>query len=343
MLFFLLFWAQIALAHNRSLLRPQEPIPEVVTCWADNPVKQYSLRDSHLESGPLFQTFDKNYFDTHRLPAGNISYRNQPKHTVRGSQLAEAIEQVVAEIFAKKKRFANFVILKDVDFNYGNLSGCIILRFRNHPFVLKLFIENPKSFVHPYSKGIEPSCFFIMGGGIMRHLTGFTRISNLEDIKTLVAQDPYWSKVIDTPRKWFWAPVKQRWIGVVGTNMGTQKVQRTQLPSIYGIIADEIKITKKVTLLQSEQALRCMRFCQFTQYRIDPHIQNFRIEKETGKLVLIDTENFRALVGLKDRFVVDSYFDWYVRLTTKCLNDKFFRNKEDRRLAQLVDWKEYTS
>jgi hypothetical protein len=327
-------------AHNRSILRPQEPLPEITTYWLDTPAKRYSLRDSHIEEGPIFKTFNEKFFNNNLLPHEEIPLRNHPEQSVSGIHLSTQIEKFVRELKDRKRHFSDFTVIKDTDFNYSNLSGCIIVKFIAHPFILKLFVENPKSFVRPYSKGFEPCCFFVMGGGIMRHLTGFTRIANIQDIKKLAAEDPYWSKVIDTPRKYFWLPKTERWFVVEGKNIGTKTAQRTVLPSVYGIVADEIKITKKVSLLHAEQALRCMRFCQFTQYRIDPHIQNFRIEKETGKLVLIDTENFRALVGLKDRFAVDSYIDWYMNLIGKCLKDKFFRSKEDRQLAQLVSWEE---
>jgi hypothetical protein len=339
---FLIFLCVSVCANNRSKLRPYEPLPTITTYWDESGSRRYSLTDSHLEEGPIFKTYNKEFFEQHILPTGKIAFRNQ-NQLVSGTRLCTQIERFVTELQRKQKKFSDMVLLKDTDFNYRNFCGCIIVKFKQYPFVLKLFVENPKSFVHPFSKGFEPCCFFVMGGGIMRHLTGFTRIQNLEDIKQLVAQDPYWSQIIDTPRKWFWLPVKPRWFVVEGEHIGNKEHLVTKLPAVYGIIADEIKITKKVTLFNAEQSQRCMKFCQFTQYRIDPHICNFRIEKNTGKLVLIDTENFRALVGLKDRFAVDSYVDWYLHLTAKCAKDKFFRTKHDRHIAQAMKWEEYTS
>jgi hypothetical protein len=233
------------------------------------------------------------------------------------------------------------MLLKGQDFNNREFCGLLVLKFKNYPFVLKLFIENPQSFVNPYNKGLEPGAFFVMGGGIMRHLTGFTRIRNLEDINMLIRSDPYWSQIVDTPRKWHWLPENPRWFHVEGRNLGPSgKVLHTSLPSIYAIIADEIVIDKEKTLLHQRHALRCMRLCQFTDYRIDPHINNFRIERNTGKLVLIDTENFRVLVGLRDHFSVDSYITWYLNLGRKFLTDKFFRDKKTRKQIQLEadDW-----
>jgi hypothetical protein len=321
---------------NRSIFRPKQSLPEITTFWKDDPTHTHTLKDSHLEAG-IFTIFDKDFFYEHMLPQGEITYRNDPKKSVTGAQLSEIIENLLVELKQKKKRFKDFEILKQGDYSFLNFCGLIVLRFKKYPFVLKLFIENPESFVHPYSKGIQPCSFFVMGGGIMRHLTGFTRIKNLEILKKNIATDPFWAQIIDTPRKWHWLPKENRWLTVIGKNIGENhnKTISMELPSIYAVIADEIKINKRKTIFNQSHALRCMRFCQFTNYQVDPHIQNFRIESNTGKLVLIDTENFRALVGLKEQFLVDSYLEWYSRLTKKYLRERFFRNKEERRLAQL--------
>lgn len=327
-------------AFNRSLLRPQEKIPQITTHWEDK-TTTYILRDSHLEQGPIFKVFDENFFFQHMLPDDSIQYRNQPTKCVDGAVLKDLIENLLVELKQKKKRFTDFVLLKSADFNFADFCGLMVLKFKNYPFVLKLFIENPKSFVKPYNKGLEPMVFFVMGGGIMRHLTGFTRIQNLEVINKQLKSDPYWSQIIDTPRKWHWLPKDSRWFVVEGKNIGPSgDILTTTLPSVYGIIADEIVVDKRKTLLNYRHALRCMRLCQFTDYRIDPHIQNFHIERGTGKLVLIDTENFRILVGLRERFSVDSYIAWYLKLGKKFLGDKFFRDKQARLNLQIhaADW-----
>ena len=330
-------------AFNRSIFRPEQKLPEITTRWLDNK-KTFHLIDSHLEQGPIFTIFDKDFFYQHMLPHGPISYRCQPAKSVTGTVLSNYIERLIEEIKRGKKRFSDFTIIKSGDFNFNTLCGSLILKFKKYPFVLKLFIESPESFVHPYQKGIEPCAFFIMGGGIMRHLTGFTRIKNLHSIQKDIASDPYWSQIIDTPRKWHWLPKNNRWLEVLGKNIGNHETLKTTLPSIYAIVADEIKIDKKKTIFNQTHALRCMQFCQFTNYHVDPHIQNFRIERGTGKMVLIDTENFRALVGLRDRFVVDSYIEWYLRLGKKYLKDRFFRSKKDRANAQsYAQWVEAMS
>lgn len=325
---------------GRSMLRPVEPTPTITTRWLDD-TQTYRIKDSHLEEGPLFKTFDKTFFFDHIIPNGPITFRNHPQQSVTGAQLSSMIERLITELQEHRHKFTDFIVIKDLEFNYRSCCGLFIARFKKYPFVVKLFIETPQSFVQPFSKGFEPCCFFVMSGGIMRHLTGFTRVQNLEAIQQMVSADPYWFKVIDTPRKWHWVPKHGRWFEVRGTNIGNQGELRTELPSTYAVVADEITVDKKRTIFNQEHAQRCMKFCQYTHYRIDPHIKNFMVEKETGKLVLIDTENFRALVGLKDRFIVESYVSWYVRLSTKYLKDGFFRTKRDRLSAQRATSWEY--
>ncbi len=342
-LFLILLGALPLEAANRSILRPSVHVPEITTYWQHEPDKKFTLKDSHLEYGPIFRPYDKEFFDTHLLPHHAISFRRDTTQSVPGEILSQLIEGLLKELAQHRKRFTDFEVLKDTDYSYVNECGALVLKFKKYPFVVKLFSETPKNFVSPFSKGMEPGFFFIMGGGIMRHLTGFTRIKNLEEIQKLVQHDAYWSKVVDFPRKWYWLPQEPRWLVVEGKNMGNcDRGYKTTIPGLYAIIADCIKAQDR-PWFDFVNSKRCLRLSQFAQYRIDPHLQNFMIEEDTGKMVVIDTENFRALVGLKERFVVDSYFDWYKKLATKCMKDRFFRTKRDRKNAQLANWDVYTS
>ncbi len=328
---------------NRSILRPDANLPQITTYWQDDPTNKFTLKDSHIEEGPIFKPFDKTFFYNHMLPTGSITFRREPEKSVAGEQLNELIEGVLKELGEHKKKFARFTVLKDDDYSYANNTGALVLKFKEYPFVLKLFSETPKNFVSPFSKGMEPGFFFVMGGGIMRHLTGFTRIKNMEELTCMIQQDPFWSKIVEFPRKWYWLPKDPRWLVVEGKNMGTcTSGCTTTIPALYAIVADCIKAQDR-SWFDFVNSQRCMRLSQFTHYRIDPHLQNFMVEEGTGKIVIIDTENFRALVGLKNRFVVDSYFDWYKGLTKKCVKDRFFRSKRDRKNAQLAEWDVYTT
>ena len=201
----------------------------------------YTLTNSHIEEYPTFKIFDKEFFNNNLLPQKPISYRNDSSKQVDGAVLNQLIEELLVEIAQKKKSFTNFILLQDKDFNEKKLWGLMVLKFKDYPFVLKLFIETPESFVRPFDKGFEPIFFFLMGGGVNRHLTGFTRIKNAHYLRTLFQNDPYWSTKVDIPRKWFWLPKKERWLEITGYNIGSQPVQTIEIPGTYSIVAYEIE------------------------------------------------------------------------------------------------------
>ncbi len=322
---------------TRSIHRPYDPlIPEITTRWIDE-TKTYRLRDTRLQEYALFKTFDKEHFYSHLLPQDRITFRNHPERSVNSAELNNLIEEFVNELRVlkiKKTHHKHFVVLKQRDFNPITCSGIIILKFKRYPFVVKLFLETPQTFVDPFSKGFEPIVFFIMGGGANRYSSGLLRIKNLEIIRQRLKSDPYWSERIDTPRKWFWLSKNTRWFELKGKNIGAHEQQSCELPSIYGIIADEIDSGKVFTLFNKEQRDFALQLSRFLGISIDPHIDNFMYEELTGKIVLVDTEHFGTMVGLRKPFVFDSYFEWYLGLARKFTHDKFLRNKKVRRALQ---------
>ena len=124
--------------------------------------------------------------------------------------LDDLINNLVDEIRAGKKRYTNFRILKGRDYNRRLKSGSLILASNDYDIVVKLFLETPHGLMHPFSKGFEPACMFLMNGGISRHLAGFTRIKNRHLISNLLEDCPEWNKRIIIPRKWYWLPKKSR-------------------------------------------------------------------------------------------------------------------------------------
>lgn len=319
---------------GRSPLRPQDPImPEIITCWPGSSATHH-LRDHCLEEHALFFKFDRDYFMDHLLPDEPIPFRLDHKKEVLGSQLKAQIEELLTELNNKKKKFKYFKVLKDSDFNTRSVSGLIILKFKEYPFVLKLFIKTPETFAKPHSEGIIPRFFFRMGGGINRHLSGFTRVKNLEDINKRIDQSPHWRELIDTPRKWFWLPKNPQWIEVRGKNIG--RCDRTiELPAIYGIIADFIENAKSFSIMNRDDRRISLDFANYCENRVDAHADNFMVEKSTGIIVLIDTEHFPTMVGLKEAFKYDNYPTWYMKLSAKCFRDIFLRTKKQRRELQL--------
>lgn len=327
--------SNIIVACARSPFRPQDPLmPEIIASWPGSP-KTYHLRDYCLEEYPIFHKFDRDYFMKHLLPDEPLGFRNHPDKKVLGSHLKEHIEELLIELKKQKKTFRHFKVLKDSDFNSRMVSGLIILKFKEYPFVLKLFIKTPETFVKPLSEGMIPRFFFRMGGGINRHLSGFTRIKNLEEIQRKIDEHPEWRELIDTPRKWFWLPKNPQWIEVRSKNIGRAPELRTELPAIYGIIADFIENDKSFSLWNPEDREIAINFAHYLENRVDAHVDNFMVEKSTGIIVLIDTEHFPTMVGLKEQFEYDDYPTWYCKLSCKCFKDIFLRNKKKRRDLQL--------
>lgn len=214
----------------------------------------------------------------------------------------------------------------------------MILRFNDYPFVLKLCIESPETFTNPYCKGLDNIWFFPMAGGINRHLTGLTRIKNLEIIKQRLADHHEYSQCIDLPRKWYWVPSKSAALKITGSNIGGKSKVFIEIPSTYAIIADEIKPQHHFRLFHKDQAVLALNLCNYLDLCLDPHINNFMVEKDTNKIVIVDTEHFPSVVGIKEKMTFDSYTSWYLYLMGKCAKDWFFRTKDERHLAQSTSY-----
>lgn len=327
---------------SRSPLRPSDPLaPSLQTCWTDNHHKKHCLYDSHLQEGGLFHLYQQEYFQKNILPESTITYRNNPEGFVTGSDLSRLIENLLQEIAQNKKEFSDFVILKNRDFIHRKRVGLLVLKFKKYPFVVKLFIETPQSFVKPLNKGFEPTCFFMMGGGINRHLCGFTRVKNLEFLSNKITASPYWKDKVSFPRKWFWLPSKSRTITITGTNIGQRKQQSINIPSIYAVIADYIDVEKTLDLLSNQDRLTAMKLSNYLKQNIDPHINNYVIEKSTGLIVPLDTEHFLSMVGCESPPPCNGYVQWYMYLSCKMLYDTIGRTKNDRRYAQYKPYTKY--
>ncbi len=320
----------------RSPFRTPDPLtPMIKVKWAHQN-KEYTLRHSHLEEYPFFKLYDPEFLKKHAIPLKEkISYRHDPDRSVSGKKLVSLIKKVIQEIKQQKKEFTHFTVLQDKDFNSRESHGLIVLKFKQHPFVVKLFLETPKSFVQPFDKGFDPIFFFFMAGGVTRHLSGFTRIKNLQLVKQKIESDPYWSSKITLPRKWFWAPPRNNTMEIVGTNLGEQGTQHINIPGVYCVIADEIKSERTFSLSNSEERTTALTLCNYLGQLIDAHISNFMLEKDTGKIAIVDTEHFPTIVGLKGPINFTSYFHWYTTLMQQCVEQMYCRTKKDRRDAQF--------
>jgi hypothetical protein len=319
---------------GRSRWRNEDPrIPEIRVHWADDSTSTHTLRDNCLEYHAIFCKYEERSFKDHLLPECPITYRRDPSKTVYPQELSRLAEKVLEEIQTGKNSYDDFVVLKRSDFNPRKASGLIILKYKNYPFILKLFLKTPETFVR-LSEGVVPKFLFRMGGGINRHLSGFTRIPNLEKIKELLDESPYWRSLVDTPRKWYWIPKKSRSITIEGKNIGNRTFCETTIPSIYGIVVDAIEVERQFCLSNANDTKFGLAFANYIGNRMDAHVDNLMVEKGTGKVVIIDTEHFPTMVGLKRPINFNSYRSWYLQLSGKCFQDNFMRHKKIRHELQ---------
>jgi hypothetical protein len=316
-------------------------MPKITVCWADKPVKkQYTLKHASLEAYPLFEVFNKEHFNSHKLPKQTISFRTDTTKTVDTKILSDLLEELLIEVRKKKRHFKHFNVLQRKNWNRRHKSGLLVLKFKEYPFVVKLFSENPKTFVNYWNKGFEPIFFLYMGHGANRHISGLTRIKNKELIEQRLALHPHWHSIVRIPRKWFWEPQKNRWIHMSGINLdGEKKTLNTDLPSVYAIIADAEKTDDTIEISQEQKKRMTMKLCSQFDLTIDPHYDNFIFQQDekTGEIqiVLIDTEYFPIIVGIRDKKEFKTYTEWYLYLTGKFVNDTYFRTKKQRRMARF--------
>jgi hypothetical protein len=315
---------------SRSVHRPVDPTDAYITVKYENDKDTYSLKSQHLREFPLFKTYNHQYFMSKQLPSDKIYFRDNPTEFVDGKKLNEIIKKLLVEIRKRKTNYTDFKVLKERDFNHELNYGLIVLKFKNYPFVFKLFIETPESFVRPIFKPFQVRGIFFLGGAF-RHISGWTRIRNADLIREKMKDHPVWSQRIDLPRKWFWLPEDPRWLILKGYNLGDKKEQETRIPAIYGIVCDEIKSTQNNSAYEKEY----FKFCNYIEFIQDPNVNNFKIDKN-NKIVLIDTEHFATLLGFTEKMrYFKSYNSYYSNLAGKYIRERWTKTKKDRKKRQF--------
>jgi len=309
-----------------------EELPTITVSSTQNPTP-YKLMDTNLRPVPLLHIFDKKHFMENLLPKTPIEIDTQKIDTIVINTLAN---ELLNEIDQKHKTYKNFTILKQSGFVRYKKSGLLIVKFKDYPLVLKLFIEPPESFVNPYDKGFEATNFFIAGGA-MRHTLGFTRLKTRMYVQQKILESPIWRDKIIMPRKWFWLPASPVWLTIKTHNIGKKAEDAIQLPAIYGVIAEELHRdpTKKTDYNE------LMSLSRFLEHRIDPHTKNFFIEKNTGKIALIDTELFPIILGFDAPIKPQStHIKWYLYLAGKYVKEKLFtpKNKRQERKTNITHY-----
>jgi hypothetical protein len=315
----------------RNMRRPEDDsIPSITVC-AQNQQQTFVLQNSYLRYKPIKNGFDFKYFDAHMIPEGTIEFRNKTG-SIQGQTLSHLAELLLQELKAGKKSFTDFSILKDTDFSYATLSGLIVLKFKDYPFVIKLSMEHPDTIVQPLSKGTIAYFIFVIGGNL-RHLSNFTRIPNLERIRNLLSYNPFYLRYLDFPRKWYWKPQHMEELKVVWQCKDQQETML--MPSTYAVISDFIEFEPNQP--QRDLNKLSMKVATDTGFLIDPHSGNIVIEKGTRNYVLLDTEDFRMMVGLNRSMKSKKYSSWLIELTAKGAKTMLFRTKQERLEQTLLN------
>jgi hypothetical protein len=260
-----------------------------------------------------------------------ISHRYQPDHTTSGALIAELIQTVVDQLLLHNTRhpiFEQITFLKSSDFKFEEGAGLIVFKFKEHPFVVKLFIETPELFAHPAKKGLVQKAMFAMSGGGGRHISGLARIKNRVVVKEMVEQHPYWKRRIDLPRKWFFLPKGNRWLEIKAVNFKSPQ-ESCVIPSIYAIVCDEVK-GSKLSFFSEHDRTTILSLVRDMDSRLDPFLANY-VREDDGTIVIIDTEHFPSSLGLHHKQYVGSYTGWYASLAAKylhtCYAPKSYRRK----------------
>ena len=121
MFVFCLLWLcstlTLPLHATRSLLRPSyEKLPTLTVSYANTPAQTFTVRDSHLEWYPIFDTFDEEFCKAHSLPKGPIAHRYDATKSTSGNALSDDINGLLEEIENGIEEHENFTILKKRDF-----------------------------------------------------------------------------------------------------------------------------------------------------------------------------------------------------------------------------------
>ncbi len=325
-------WAPLYAYHPFRYKNPDFPI--ISTRWKHSE-EIYSLQSPYVRLHPLF-TFKTHDFYPYLIPQEGALCDT---HNITNKALSKAIEHTVHELKTKKKRIrrnkklAFFKILQDKNFNYKKSCGLIVLKCKYMPLILKLFMESPATLLQS-ATGLEPLFFFYMGGGANRHLSGFTRLKNREILIKKISKLPRWAEHVSFPRKWFWLPENQEDIIITGKNIAGNSSIETNIPSVYGIIADEIDIHNQTQELSTRTKGKIiMQLCNDLDMYVDPHEKNYAFMKDsnkhTFKIIIVDTEHFPTMVGLLDRKKFKTHSQWYIFLAGKCFHDMYLQTKRD--------------
>jgi hypothetical protein len=332
-----IFLLLVQLTCPYSIFRLDEPDAPHFSVRQDDDVIEYELWDSHARIEHLRYVYNHDHFKKHLLPANQEITSRFGNKTINTIELDKKLNRLVQQVLSGMRVFDDFIVLKNKDFNRYQKTGLLVAELKDFPLVIKLFIETADGMVRPYGRGVEMASVFI-AGGTWRHTLGFSRIQNIDNLKKYCADNPRWCEKVVFPRKWFWLPRKQRWLNFTIHNIGQEGIQKTRMPGIYVVVCD--KLTKDPEKSPTNQ--ECLEYCTHVQYRMDPHVRNFFIEKESGKFAIIDTEFFPWLLGYRHEIPpAANHVVWYARLAGKVACEKFLTSKRERKKRQYCTINEF--
>lgn len=330
-IFFFTLFCVLNISSHRSPFRKEDPAkPKIITRNQKNSVVQFENVDWFYYKNSIFTTFCEDDFFANIVQKDSIINCFGNEISLPYELLNNMLEVLISEVKQEKNTYTHFTLLKNKNFNRKKKCGLIILKFNDYPFVVKLFMEHPSTLLNPLCKGFENRLFHYMGQGINRHLAGPTRVYNLKRIQSMLKDLEY--NVI-LPRKWFWLPQNPEWIEVEGYNIIPNTVISTMIPGIYVIIADELNPNPEYQSLSPlEHNEIVMKFCNDLHLIVDPHSDNFIVQKNNNGEIFIsilDTEHFPTLVGISETATFSDHIQWYFSLAWKALNDLFMTSKQD--------------
>ncbi|RTL06583.1 hypothetical protein EKK58_04580 [Candidatus Dependentiae bacterium] len=334
--FLIILFCTLESLSARSIFRTDSGLPTIKVSNSKKPSQKYIQKDSHLTYDAIFALYDSQYLIKNYLPKKPIIDFENKRKQYSGKKIDKDLQKLIQEVRKGKRKFRQFTVLKNSNFNEHLKCGLLILKHKKMPFVIKLFMEHPETLVQPTSKGLEPVFFFYMGGA-NRHFAGFTRIKNREYIEDWAQKNDKWRGKIILPRKWFWLPKDPEWIRIEGENIRhDDKKETINIPGTYAIVADFFNYQECETYKKDRKNI-IMDFCNDINMYVDPHENNFIITKNTRDpnsfaLAIIDTEHFPTMVGIDttEKISYTSHTQWIFQLAFKCLQDIYFRLKSKR-------------
>lgn len=303
-------------------------IPAVTACWFsdqnDDCVK-YTATSVHLKPAVFFDLYSQ-INKKHLVPEVGMICDG---HVISQEKLNDLISTLLEEIREKKSEYTDFTILKKNNFNTKNGHGALIVKFKEYPLVLKLFIETPETIVNPFSKDFEELFFYVIGGGINRYFAGFTRIENRERIQQALI-DAHMEQEVIVPHKCLWLPPeKSKWnkkIKLVSKNMGEHR--EITMPYIYGIIAQYVHLKRPFEWFNKDDRARALHISNSINSKchylcVDQNIPNYA-QTDSGQTVMVDTENFGILVGFAPgEYCFSNYASFWLFCAAKLIKNCF--------------------